>query len=492
MTYLSQLRKRDASPALVLAIVCAGVVLASLDLFIVNLALPSIGRDLHQPNLTDLSWILNAYAIVYASLLVLLGRLSERYNREAGFLVGTALFTISSAACGAAPNLSVLVAFRIVQAVGAALLTPTSLSLILATAAPERRASSVRAWTAVGGVAAGLGPVLGGLLIAASWRWVFFVNVPVGILAILVGWRRLPTVAGRPVPRPDALGALLITAGVGALTLGLVEGNNWGWGSGRVLGALAASIVLLAGFVLHTMRSSNPLLERSLFRVRAFNGSAVVALLFSTAFGAMLLSVVLWMQTVWNWSPLHAGLAFAPGPLLVPVFAFLVAARAIPRFGPGRVIGVGATLYAAGAAYWALRSGVHPNYLGAILPGTILTGAGVGLTLPTFMAAGTQALPPTSFATGSAAVNMLRQVGLAIGVAILIALLGTPHSDAALVSGFHHGWYVIAAFSFAAALAGLVLLRNRPAEVAQNAAAPGAGAVQASRTPGVLAGTLAE
>ena len=147
MTYLSQLRKRDASPSLVLVIVCAGVVLASLDLFIVNLALPSIGRDLHQPNLTDLSWILNGYAIVYASLLVLLGRLSERYNREAGFLVGTALFTISSAACGAAPNLSVLVAFRIVQAVGAALLTPTSLSLILATAAPARPYSSATTGT---------------------------------------------------------------------------------------------------------------------------------------------------------------------------------------------------------------------------------------------------------------------------------------------------------------------------------------------------------
>jgi len=473
MTFLSQLRKRDASPALVLVIVCAGVVLASLDLFIVNLALPSIGRDLHEPNLTELSWILNAYAIVYASLLVLLGRLSERYNREAGFLVGTALFTVSSAACGAAPNLGVLVAFRIVQAVGAALLTPTSLSLILATAPEERRASSVRAWTAVGGIAAGLGPVLGGLLIAASWRWVFLVNVPVGILAIAVGWRRLPSVAGHPVPRPDALGAALITAGVGLLTLGLVEGNNWGWGSGRVLGSIAASLVLLAGFVFHTARNANPLLERSLFRVRTFNASSIVALLFSTAFGAMLLSVVLWMQTVWHWSPLHAGLAFAPGPLLVPVFAFGVAARAIPRFGAGRVIGVGATVYAAGAAFWAIRTGLHPNYLGEVLPGTILTGAGVGLTLPTYMAAGTQALPPQSFATGSAAINMLRQVGLAIGVAVLIALLGTGHSGLAVVSGFHHGWYAIAAFSLASAVAGLVLLRTstNPAPAARAAGA---------------------
>jgi MFS family permease len=336
-------------------------------------------------------------------------------------------------------------------------------------------------------VAAGLGPVLGGLLIAASWRWVFFVNVPVGILAILVGWRRLPAVPGHPVPRPDALGAALITAGVGVLTLGLVEGNNWGWGSGRVIGALVASIVLLAGFVLHTARNANPLLDRSLFRVRTFNASSVVALLFSTAFGAMLLSVVLWMQTVWGWSPLHAGLAFAPGPLLVPVFAFGVAARAIPRFGAGRVIGVGATIYAVGATWWALRTGLHPNYLGEVLPGTILTGAGVGLTLPTFMAAGTSALPPQSFATGSAAINMLRQVGLAVGVAVLIALLGRSHAGPAVVNAFHHGWFAIAAFSFAAAVAGMVLLRVRSAgTVPETSSAP------AARTAGVLAGTVAE
>jgi EmrB/QacA subfamily drug resistance transporter len=488
MTYLSQLRKRDASPSLVLLIVCAGVVLASLDLFIVNLALPSIGHDLHEANLTDLSWILNAYAIVYASLLVLLGRLSERYNREAGFLVGTALFTLSSAACGAAPNLGVLVAFRIVQAVGAALLTPTSLSLILATAAPERRASSVRAWTAVGGLAAGLGPVVGGLLIAASWRWVFFVNVPVGLLAIAVGWRRLPAVVGHQVPRPDALGAALITAGVGALTLGLVEGNNWGWGSARVLGTLAGALVLLAAFVVNTMRAGNPLIDRSLFRVRAFNGASTVALLFSTAFGAMLLSVVLWMQTVWGWSPLRAGLAFAPGPLLVPVFAFLVAARAIPRFGAGRVIGVGATVYSAGALFWALRTGLHPNYLGEVLPGTILTGAGVGLTLPTFMAAGTSGLAPQSFATGSATINMLRQVGLAIGVAVLIALLGTTHVGPAVVTAFHHGWYAIAAFSFAAALAGMLVLGVRTAPAVKPAAETGATA----RAVATVVATVAE
>jgi EmrB/QacA subfamily drug resistance transporter len=461
MTHLSQLRKQDASASLVLVIVCAAVVLASLDLFIVNVALPSIARDLHQRNLSSLSWILNAYAIVYASLLVLFGRLSEGRSRQNGFLLGVVIFTAASAACGAASDLAMLVAFRIVQAVGAALLTPTSLGLILATTSPDRRHTAVRTWTAVGGFAAALGPVIGGVLVAASWRWVFLVNVPIGLAAAVIGWRRLPDVPGHPVKRPDALGAVLITAGVAALTLGLVEGNVWGWGSVRVVGALAGAVAMLIAFVLRTARHPNPLIDPALFRIRAFTGSSVVALAFSVAFGAMLLSIVLWMQDVWGWSALHTGLAFAPGPLMVPVFAFLVAGRLIERFGPGRVIGVGATVYAIGIASWALRAGLHPDYLGQVLPGTLMTGAGVGLVLPTFMATGASSLPPQSFATGSAVINMMRQVGLAIGVAVLVAVLGTPTSPAAKLSAFQHGWTVIATAALCAAVAGTVLLSAR-------------------------------
>jgi EmrB/QacA subfamily drug resistance transporter len=460
MTRLSQLRKQDASPSLVLIIVCAGVVLASLDLFIVNVALPQMARDLHEQSLSSLSWVLDAYAIVYASLLVLFGRLSESRSRQNGFLLGVLVFTAASAACGAATSLPMLVGFRVLQAAGGALLTPTSLSLVLASTPPERRHSAVRAWTAVGGLAAALGPVVGGLLVAASWRWVFFVNVPIGLTALAVGWRRLPDVPGHPVPRPDALGAVLVTAGVGALTLGLVEGNAWGWGSARVLVALAGALALLLSFLAHTLRHHNPLVEPGLFRIRPFTGASVVALSFSIAFGAMLLSVVLWEQDVWGWSALHTGLAIAPGPLMVPVFSFLVAGRAIARFGPGRVIGVGATVYAIGVASWALRAGIHADYAGQVLPGMLMTGAGVGLTLPTFMASGAAALPPASFATGSAVVNMLRQVGLAVGVAVLVAVLGTPRSPAAALGAFQHGWIVIAAVALSAALTGAALLRS--------------------------------
>jgi EmrB/QacA subfamily drug resistance transporter len=478
MRLLSQLpgRRSDASSRLVLVIVCAGVVLASLDLFIVNVALPSIARDVGQRNLGNLSWVLNAYAIVYASLLVLFGRLAERRRREQGFLLGVLVFTAASAACGAATSLPTLVAFRIIQAAGAALLTPTSLSLVLATSAPERRLSSVRAWTAVGGLAAALGPVVGGVLVAASWRWVFLVNVPIGLAALIVGWRRLPAVPGHPVPRPDALGAVFVTGGVAALTLGLVKGQDWGWGAPATVISLALSVAALILFVLHCTRSRNPLVPAELFRVREFTGSSVVAVLFSTAFGAMLLSIVLWDQDVWHWSALTTGLAVAPGPLMVPLFSFLIAGRLIERLGAGRVIGLGATVYAIGAAWWALAAGVTPDYTGEMLGGMLLTGVGVGLTLPTFMATGASSLPAHSFATGSAVVNMLRQVGLAVGVAVLVAVLGTPGTPEAARTVFEHGWLVISGFSLAAAVAGLVLLRpaRRHAVLAADAAVEGA------------------
>jgi EmrB/QacA subfamily drug resistance transporter len=452
--------RRDASPRLVLVIVCAGVILASLDLFIVNVALPQMGRDfrLRGNGLADLSWVLNGYAIVYAALLVLFGRIAERYRRDLGFLLGVALFVAASAACGAATSLPMLVLFRVIQAAGAALLTPTSLGLILATSSPERRNGAVRAWTAVGGLAAALGPVVGGLLVAASWRWVFFVNVPIGLVALVAGWRRLPRVAGHPVTTPDAIGALLVTGGVGGLSLGLVKGGAWGWGNVRTIGTLAFALAALVLFAAHCARHRNPLIDRALFRLRPFTGASAVALLFSAAFGAMLLSRVLWAQDVWHWSPLLTGLSIAPGPLMVPLFSFLVAGRMTTRFGPGAVIAAGSTIFAAGAAWWALAIGLRPDYVGEMLGGMLLTGIGVGLTLPTLMATGAASLPPHAFATGSAVINMLRQVGLAVGVAALIAVLGSPRSPVATLGAYERASWIVAALAFAGGIVGLPLL----------------------------------
>ncbi|UJA20926.1 DHA2 family efflux MFS transporter permease subunit [Thermoleophilia bacterium SCSIO 60948] len=453
----SQLRRADASPGVVLAIVCAGVVLASLDLFIVNVAIPDMARDFGGASLADMSWVLNAYAIVYAALLLLLGRMAESHRRDLGFLLGVAIFTAASAACALASSLEALVGFRIVQAAGAALLTPTSLSLILATSAPEKRAGAVRAWAAVGGAAAALGPVAGGLLVGLSWHWVFIVNVPVGLAALAIGWRRLPRVPGHPVPRPDAFGAALATAGVGALTLGLVKGPDWGWGDTSTVVALGTAVVALGAFLAHTMRHRNPLIDLALFRSRPFSAGSTAMLLFSTAFGGLLLSAILWMQGAWGYPALESGLALAPGPLMVPFFGLLVAGRLIERFGAGLVAALGSTLFAAGLAWLALAIGTQPDYAGSMLGGLLLTGVGVGLTLPTLMATATGSLPPASFATGSAVVNTLRQVGLAVGVAVLVAILGaSPDLDS-----FHSAWWVFAAISLGAATIGLGLRRGQ-------------------------------
>jgi len=454
-------------PRQVLVIVCAGVVLASLDLFIVNVALPQIARDLGAKNLGELSWVLNGYAIVYASLLVFFGRLADRYRRDRGFLLGVAVFTAASAACAASTGVGMLIAFRMIQAAGAALLTPTSLALVLASYEPERRQGAVRAWTATGGLAAALGPVVGGLLVAASWRWVFLVNVPVGIAALIVGWRRLPHLAGHRSERPDLLGVVLCTAGVGLLTFGLVQGSDWGWGSPAIIGALAGAVILIGLFVVHCRIGRHPLVQPALFRSRAFTGASLVALFFSASFGAMLLSIVLWEQGVWGWSALRAGLAIAPGPLMVPLMSFLVAGPLIARYGPGSVITLGTAAFAAGVGWWAVAIGLQPHYVEDVLGGMLLTGVGVGLTLPTMMATASSSLPPASFATGSGVVNMIRQTGLALGVAVLVAVLGTTtRHGLSQLDAFRRGWWVIAAISLVGIVPALALLprtwRPRP------------------------------
>jgi hypothetical protein len=263
------------------------------------------------------------------------------------------------------------------------------------------------------------------------------------------------------VPAPDALGALLITGGVAALTLGLVKAGSWGWGSLRTVAVLAMSAVALALFAAHSARHRNPLIDRALFRLRPFTGASIAALLFSTAFAAMLLSLVLWEQDVWGWSALRTGLAVAPGPIMVPLFSFLVAGRLIAGLGPGPVIAAGSTIFAAGTAWWALAVGLHPDYAGEMLGGMLLTGVGVGLTLPTLIATGASSLPPRAFATGSAVVNMLRQIGLAVGVAVLIAVLGSPRSRAGTLAAYQRGWTVIAAIALVSGLAGLALVSAR-------------------------------
>jgi EmrB/QacA subfamily drug resistance transporter len=453
------IRRSGAAPAQVLAIVCVGIVLANLDLFIVNVALPDIARDFRDATLDSLSWVLNGYAIAYAALLVFFGRLAERHRRDRSFILGIALFTAASAACAAANSVTALVAFRVVQAAGAALMTPTSIGLLLASFPPDRRGGAVRTWTAIGGFAAALGPLIGGLLVSASWRWIFLVNVPIGVAAMAIAWWKLPEVPGHDVKRPSLWAALLVTGGIGALIFAIVKMNDWGWHSPQIGLSLAVSAVCLALFVRHCLRSSNPFVDPALFWIRQFTGATLALAPYSIAFGAMLFSIAVWEQEAWGWSALQTGLAIAPGPLLVPPTSMLLAGRLIARFGVGLTVTAGIVLFAATLGLWASFIGVEPN-VGVLVLGMAMSGIGVGLALPALMGVSASSLPSSSFATGSGVVNMIRQAAMAVGVAMFVTIVASPGSPAARVTAFHRGWWIMAAIVALALIPTLLLIRT--------------------------------
>lgn len=443
---------RAASHRVVLTILSLAAFMASLDMFIVNVAFPDISRDFSGSSLSDLSWVLNGYAVLFAALLVPLGRLADRFGRLAGFLAGLFVFTAASAACAASQDLWTLVAFRGLQAVGAAALMPTSLGLLLAATPAEGRVKAVRIWAAVGALAAAFGPVVGGLLVELSWRWVFIVNVPVGVLGLVAARRLVPDSRDDAVTRtPDLFGAVLATIGIGALALGLVQGPHWGWASPRDVTTFVVAGAGLAGFWLRSARHPLPVVELGLLRVRSFAWSNVTGVLFSVAFAGGLLAIVLWLQNVWSYSALRTGLAIAPGPLMVPVFA-AVSQRVAHRVPPGALAAIGCTLFAAGTVWFALAVGPTPAYATEMLPGWVVGGIGVGFALPTIMSSATADLPPARSATGSAVVTMARQVGFVLGVSVFVAVIGTPSSYDEVPAAFESAWWVIAGAALLAAV----------------------------------------
>jgi EmrB/QacA subfamily drug resistance transporter len=438
-------------------IVGAGVFMSSLDLFIVNIAFPDIAKDFHGTSISTLSWILNAYAIVFAALLVPAGRWADAFGRRRIFLLGLGVFISASAACAAAPSVELLVAARVIQAAGGALLLPTSLGLMLPEFKPAERPVAIGIWAATGGIAAAAGPPLGGLLVEADWRWVFLVNIPVGLGALILGWRTLHEIKEDGARRPDVLGALLLVGAVAALVVAIVQGRDWGWDSVRVIGAVVASVLMFAGVVQRSLNHHSPVVDPAMVRVRGFTIAVSASIVFYVGFGTMLLSGVLFLTGVWHESVLHAGLMLAPGPAMAATFA-IPSARLATKVGY-RVTGLlGSTLFALAGVWWLTQVGDTPAFASQYLPGSIMTGVGVGLLLPTLTGAGAASLPPQRFSTGIAVITMGRQIGSALGVAILVAILDNQTAHAV---DFHGAWWLMIG---SAAITGLTLSAlGRPA-----------------------------
>ena len=436
---------------LILLVVSAAVFLASLDLFIVNIAFPTIGEEFSS-DAAGLSWVLNAYTITFAALLAPAGRIADRIGRKRVFLAGLAVFIVASVGCATAWDVSSLSGFRILQAVGAALLTSTSLALLLHSFPPARRAQAIAVWSAIGGVAAALGPPIGGLLVEASWRWVFLVNAPVGIAALVVGLRVLPDSRDENENRrPDVAGTVLLITGVALLAWAAVEAPDHGWFSGVTLVRAALAVLLLAAVVARAARTPRklvPVLPLPLLRTRTYALTCIAGLAFFMAFGAMLLGNVLWLTGGWGMSALDAGLLLVPGPTLAAVFA-VPGGRLGARLGCGQVAAVGMALFAAGTLWWLWRVDVEQEYLTAMLPGLLITGMGVGLTITNLSAAVSSTLPPSVLATGTATFAAARQLGATFGVALLLGLVTGQDT----LDGAQRGWALVVVVSVLAAVA---------------------------------------
>jgi EmrB/QacA subfamily drug resistance transporter len=452
----------------VLLVTAVAVFMGFLDVTIVNVAFPDIRASFPHSSLASLSWVLNAYNVVFAALLVPAGRVADIVGRRRMFFIGLVTFLSASAVCGAASSVEMLVAARVVQAAGAAILVPTSLGLLLPEFPLESRATATALWGATGAVAAATGPSLGGVLVhATDWRLVFFVNIPIGLAALIPARGLLREVKQEGGKLPDALGTILLILGVAALSLGIVKGPTWGWGDTKTGAALAAAIVLLIAVVYRSSIHRAPIFELSLFRVRSFSVAVTGTFLFSLAFYALLLCNILFLTEVWHYSILKAGFAVTPGPLMAAVSASL-SGRFADRHGQ-RVLAIpGPLVFATGSALFAVTLGSNPHYPTHYLPATILTGTGVGMSFASFSSAAVAELPPTRFATGSAIASCLRQIGAVLGISVLIALLGSSQS----LHTFHQAYALMAIPSAAAGVVAIGLGRVRARNPLEAAAQP--------------------
>jgi EmrB/QacA subfamily drug resistance transporter len=430
-----------ASPWPVFWVASVAAFLVSLDTTMLYSAFGALRAGFPAASAAEMSWVLNAYTVVYAAMLIPAGGLADTHGRKRVFLLGVTLFIAASALCGLAGSVGWLIAARVLQAIGAALLTPASLSIVLAAFPQSRRAVTVSLWGAVGGFAAAVGPSLGSLIVQTiGWPWAFFINLPIGALSLWWGTSLLSESerSGRR-RRVDVVGMLLLVVAVGAIALAIVEADSASWTRGQLLATTGTGAIALVAFVLWARRVREPLVDLGLFRHRTYSAVNAATLTFGIAFAMMFFAFFFFMGNVWHYSQARAGLAIAPGPLTVIPVAILTG-RLATRFGHRPFLIGGALLYAAAALWFMLVPGDEPSYLLHWLPGLLLSGTSVGLVLPSLSAAAVSKLPAEHYAVGSAVNQATRQIGSVIGVAIIVLLLGhgsVQRSDFDAVYGLH-------------------------------------------------------
>ncbi len=448
------------TPWMVFRLLAVSVFLVSLDATIVVAAFPSLRQEFGGNLATDLSWILNAYTITTAALLVPAGRLADLMGRKRLFLQGLLLFTLGSLLCGLAPSVWTLVAARFVQALGAVLLTPASLALLLEAFPKEKRAIAVSLWTVVGALAAAVGPAIGSWVIeASSWRWAFLINLPIGLVAWWLSRRLL--IESRNVPLGaslDLTGVALLTAAGALLTLGIVNSEVWGWRSWATTASLVAGIMAILSYIAWARDRKDATVDLELFEDRTYRFVTLATLVFGIAFSMMFLSSFLFLMGIWKYSQSLTGLAVAMGPFVVMPVA-IATGRWAARHGHRPVLVIGGVLYGVAQLWLWWRVDATPAYWLVWFPSQVMGGAAIGLLLPGLSAAAVVRLSPARFGVGGAVNNAVRQLGGVLGTAIAVVLVGAPNAP---LSDYKQVFLVLAAVGFATALLSLPI-DTRPA-----------------------------
>ena len=414
-----------------------------LDTTVLYVAFPAIRADFAETGASELSWVLNAYTIVFAALLIPAGRLADRVGHRRVFLAGSAAFTAASMACGLAPTAEILIGFRILQAAGAAALIPSSLALVMHAFAHDQLPRAVAIWGAAGAVAGALGPTLGAAIVEGlGWRWAFFINLPVGVYTVVTGRRSLHESSDPETRVPSVVGVALVAGGAGLLSYGLVGTEDVGWLSTRTLGVLAAGFVTSLVFVAHQRRTQAPALDLDLFRIPNYTWGNLAMLVFGTAFAALFFGSILFLTQVWGWSIIQAGFGVAPGAAVVALVAPR-AGRLAGVIGQRPILLAGGLLYASSGLYRLVMLGPEVDYLRDYFPSMVISGLGVGFVFPQLSSVVAQALPPNRRGVGGASLQAIRQFGGTFGVALTIAFLGTSSGLAAALLGYDRIWWLI-------------------------------------------------